>query len=74
LSREFEARANRGESVAIYRAMIYTALGDKDQASRFLDMAVDEHKHPIPEMLHSIFSSIRSDPCWAELERRVFSR
>src|SRR5262249_30129998 len=75
LSHELEERAHRGESVAIYRAMIHTALSDRDEAFRMLDVAINEHKHPVPEALHSIlFDSIRSDLRWAALERKVFSR
>jgi TolB-like protein/DNA-binding winged helix-turn-helix (wHTH) protein/Flp pilus assembly protein TadD len=74
LANELEQLATKGESVAFYRAMIYTALGDKEKAFRFLDVAIREHKHPIPVGLHDrmMFNSLRSDPRWAELVGKVF--
>ena len=53
-------------------ALIYTALGDKDQAFASLEKAYEEHSQ---ELVHlksaSLLDSLRSDPRFTDLLRRV---
>jgi adenylate cyclase len=53
-------------------ASIYVALGDKDEAFRWLDRAIDEHSAPLEGIAQRItFRSLHSDPRFAEILRRI---
>jgi adenylate cyclase len=53
-------------------AAVYTALGEKDEAFRWLDRAFDEHSAPAYSFLfHSEYRALRSDPRFADLLRRI---
>ncbi len=53
-------------------ALIYAALGDKDQAFAWLDKSIDEHDLLTARLkVDARFDNLRSDPRFAELERRV---
>ena len=54
-------------------AVIHTGLGDKDQAFALLDQAYKDRSYYLPTYLatDSRMDSLRSDPRFAELRRRV---
>jgi TolB-like protein/Tfp pilus assembly protein PilF len=53
-------------------ASIYVALGDNDEAFRWLDRAVDEHSAPLEGIGQRItFRALRSDPRFADILRRI---
>jgi len=53
-------------------ALIYAALGDKDQAFSWLEKSVDEHDLITARLkVDQRFDSLRSDPRFADLVRRV---
>src|ERR1041385_4377497 len=53
-------------------AEIYAALGEKDEAFRWLDRAVAEHSAPIHGIgVRPEFRSLHSDPRFAEILRRI---
>jgi pentatricopeptide repeat protein len=53
-------------------AAIYVALGDNDEAFRWLGRAVEEHSAPLEGIGQRItFRALRSDPRFAELLRRI---
>lgn len=51
-------------------AVVYAALGDKDQAMAWLDKGYEERFNP-GVLLRPGFDSLRSDPRFQDLERRV---
>ena len=53
-------------------AAVYVALGDKEEAFRWLERALDEHSAPMFYLAcHPIFRALRSDPRFADLLRRM---
>ena len=53
-------------------ALIYTGLGDKDQAFAFLEKAYAEHSQQLVYLKSEpLFDSLRSDPRFTDLMRRV---
>ena len=53
-------------------AAVYVALGDKEEAFRWLERAFDEHSAPMFYLAcHPIFRALRSDPHFADLLRRM---
>jgi adenylate cyclase len=53
-------------------AEVYTALGDKDEAFRWLDRAVAEHSAPLEAVaFRPGFRLLHSDPRFADLLRRI---
>src|SRR5215470_10336050 len=57
-----------GDSIAA----VYVALGDKDEAFRWLERAVEEHSYPAYTFLFSPeFRPLYSDPRFADLLRRI---
>ncbi len=53
-------------------AAVYVALGEKDEAFRWLERAFDEHSAPMYSMAyHPEFRALRSDPRCADLLRRM---
>ncbi len=64
------ARSQPGHSNAAEIAMIYTALGDVDQAMKWLEKGYEERFNP-GVLLRPGFDSLRSDPRFQELMRRI---
>jgi tetratricopeptide (TPR) repeat protein len=53
-------------------AAVYVALGNKDEAFRWLERAFEEHSYPLYTFLFDPeFRSLRSDPRFADLLRRI---
>ena len=53
-------------------ALIYAGLGDKDQAFACLEKAYEEHSQNLAQLkTQSMFDSLRSDPRFTDLLRRV---
>ena len=54
-------------------AAVYVALGDKEEAFRWLERAFDEHSAPMSIQLtcHPKFRALHSDPRFADLLRRM---
>jgi hypothetical protein len=53
-------------------AAVYVALGEKDEAFRWLDRAVEEHSGSFYSyMFCPEFRALRSDPRFADLLRRI---
>jgi len=53
-------------------ALIYAALGDKDQAFAWLDKSIDEHDLVTARLkVDARFDNLRSDPRFAEIVKRV---
>jgi eukaryotic-like serine/threonine-protein kinase len=81
MGREADARAILAQLLDLRRtryfagdsiAEIYAALGDKDEAFRWLDRAVAEHSAPIHGIgVRPEFRSLHSDPRFAEILRRI---
>jgi tetratricopeptide (TPR) repeat protein len=86
LARAYAATNNKGEAIgllndlkrgsapayaqAIAIAMIYTALGDKDQAMASLERGYEE-RFNLGVLLRPCFDPLRSDPRFQDLVRRV---
>ncbi|MGE5208964.1 MAG: protein kinase domain-containing protein [Alphaproteobacteria bacterium] len=81
MGREADARAILAKLIDLRRtryfaadsiAEIYAALGEKDEAFRWLDRAVEEHSAPIHGIgVRPEFRSLHSDPRFAEVLRRI---
>jgi hypothetical protein len=81
MGREADARAILAKLIDLRRrryfaadsvAEIYAALGEKDEAFRWLDRAVAEHSAPIHGIgVRPEFRSLHSDPRFAEVLRRI---
>jgi serine/threonine protein kinase/tetratricopeptide (TPR) repeat protein len=55
-----------------YMAMAYTGLGERDQAFEWLHKAVDERSNTVAFLkAEPIYDSLRSDPRYAEVARRI---
>jgi tetratricopeptide (TPR) repeat protein len=53
-------------------ALIYTGLGDRDQAFAWLEKAYDEHDRSLLQLKSSPwFESLRSDPRFTDLLQRI---
>jgi adenylate cyclase len=53
-------------------AAVYAALGENDQAFRWLDRAIEEHSAPAASFVfHPEYRWLRSDPRFADLVRRL---
>ena len=65
-----KAQRNTGYASAYHIAVLYADLGDKDQAFRWLNIAYQEHEW-INLKTEVTFDSLRSDPRFAELVRKV---
>jgi serine/threonine-protein kinase len=69
---ELEASGKRRYVSPYFFALIYTGLGDKDQAFAYLDKSFDEHNdYLIYLKVEPLFDPLRSDPRFADLLRRV---
>ncbi len=52
-------------------AIVYTGLGDRNSAFQWLEKAYQEHTMRIQELPEPIFDSLRSDPRFRDLMRRL---
>jgi hypothetical protein len=52
-------------------AIVYTGLGDRNSAFLWLEKAYQEHAMRIQELPEPIFDSLRSDPRFRDLMRRL---
>jgi TolB-like protein/predicted Ser/Thr protein kinase len=67
-----QAQRKTGYSSAYEIATLYADSGDKDQAFRWLDTAYQERDRLLPGLKADfLFDSLRSDPRFAELVRKV---
>ena len=63
---------NAGYSSAFGIAALYSDLGDKDQAFQWLNTAYQEHGHLLYGLRTDFaLDSLRSDPRYAELVRKI---
>ena len=69
-SSELKKRSSPGHSYASEIAVIYTALGDSNQAMAWLEKGYDERFNP-GVLIRPGFDPLRSDPRFRDLERRV---
>jgi TolB-like protein/tRNA A-37 threonylcarbamoyl transferase component Bud32/Tfp pilus assembly protein PilF len=70
--RKLEAEARRSDQGAFLVAAVYAALGDRDPAFRWLEEAYKERDTFLPWLkVDPEFDSLRSDPRFAELIRRI---
>ncbi len=67
---ELKSRTNRGYSDASEVALVYAALSDKDQAMHWLEIGYEERFSP-GVLLRPGFDSLRSDPRFQDLLRRI---
>ncbi len=70
LLEEVKNRPDRGFSNASEVALIYVGLGDKDQATTWLEKAYEEHFNP-SILVRPAFDPLRSDKRFQDLMRRV---
>ena len=63
-------RSTPGYAHAPEIAMVYAALGDKDQALTWLEKAFEDRSNP-GVLLRPGFDSLRSDPRFQDLVRRI---
>jgi serine/threonine protein kinase/tetratricopeptide (TPR) repeat protein len=67
-----QAQRNTRYYSAVLIAGLYADMGDKDQAFRWLNTAYQEHDRLLPALKTYFFlDSLRSDPRFAELARKV---
>jgi len=67
---ELKKRSSPGQSYASEIAVIYTALGDSNQAMAWLEKGYDERFNP-GVLIRPGLDPLRSDPRFRDLERRV---
>ena len=67
---DLKSRSHPGQSLASEIAVIYASLGDRDQAVSWLEKGYEERFNP-GVLIRPGFDPLRSDPRFADLERRV---
>ena len=69
---ELKGMAKQGYIPPYNFALIYAGLGDKDQAFAWLEKAYEEHAQQLAFLKsQSLFDSLRSDPRFTDLLRRI---
>ncbi len=70
---EFEDQLKNNRTSPYYPAMIYAGLGDKEQTFAGLEESYHEHARPLASGINvnPIWDSIRSDPRFQDLARRM---
>jgi len=69
---ELQGRARQKYVSPFFIALVYTGLGEKDQAFEWLEKAYEErHPYLILIKVEPVFDGLRSDPRFADLVRRV---
>ncbi len=67
-----QRRAKGGDVLAIYFAAIYAALGNKDEAFKWLDTAYEENRSSLRYLkMERAYDFLRSDPRFHDLLRRM---
>ena len=67
-----KARATRNEEAPLWLAGLYAFLGEKDKALEWLERGYEEHDDRMYVLkADPRFDSLRSDPCFQELLRRM---
>jgi hypothetical protein len=56
---------------AYFIAGVYATLGDKDEAFRILEKAVEERQYLTPLKVEPPLENLHSDPRWKALLRRM---
>ena len=70
--KEILAKETRGENISfVGAAWFHTLLGQKDEAFKYLEKAYREHSAEMVLLTSYIFSSLRSDPRFADLLKRM---
>ena len=70
--KEVEKKFEKGEAYAADIAAVYAALGDKDQAFAWLENAFETRTGRLARIAyHTQFQSLRDDPRYADLRRRM---
>jgi tetratricopeptide (TPR) repeat protein len=69
--RQAKRMINGVESAPYVIAAVYAALGDKDEAFRILEKAVEERQYLTPLKVEPPLESLHSDPRWKLLLRRM---
>jgi tetratricopeptide (TPR) repeat protein len=68
---ELKELSNRGYVSPLDIAVVYTGLGDRNGAFQWLEKAYQERTMRIQELPDPIFDSLRSDPRFRDLMRRI---
>lgn len=69
---ELQGQARQKYVSPYFIALIYTGLGEKEQAFAWLEKAYEQrHPYLILIKVEPVFDSLRSDPRFAELMRKV---
>ena len=64
------AHEHRGDDFRV--AIIYAALGQKDQAFAALDRAVRVERHRVPRaLIHPEMAALHGDPRWSALRKQL---
>jgi eukaryotic-like serine/threonine-protein kinase len=72
LAKELEARYDKREAIGFFIATVYAGLGDKDQAFAWLEKDFQQRSGQLPFITWwPNFDSLRSDPRYADLVRRM---
>ena len=70
--KELEEKYTRGESIGQFIAGVYAGLGDKEQAFAWLEKDFQQRSGQLPTIAWRLhFESLRSDPRYADLLRRM---
>jgi TolB-like protein/DNA-binding winged helix-turn-helix (wHTH) protein/Flp pilus assembly protein TadD len=70
LLNDLKNRSSHGYPLASELAVVYTALGDKDDAMRSLEKGYEERFNP-GVLLRPGYDSLRADPRFKDLQRRI---
>jgi serine/threonine-protein kinase len=68
---ELEEKHRRREALALYVAAVHVGLGDKEAAFAWLERAFEERSHLPSILTESAFVSLRGEPRYADLLRRM---
>ena len=68
---ELKVLSKRGYVSPLDFAVVYTGLGDRDSAFQWLEKAYQERTMRIQELPEPLFDSLRSDPRFPDLMRRI---
>ncbi len=68
---ELKALSKQGYVSPLDFAVVYTGLGDRNSAFQWLEKAYKERTMRIQELPEPLFDSLRSDPRFPDLMRRI---
>ena len=69
--RHFLEQSRQGRFPALAIAQVYIGLGEKDQAFEWLDKAIDQRDLDVTLQWDSPYATLRSDPRFTRLLRRM---